>query len=173
MERLVPTSESALLNKALLYRVHDFGDVVALVLVVCVVGPLVEEMFFRGALYARLCHGMTARGAAVRAALVSSLLFVVSHEDARDWPSLVVVALVLGLLRAVSGSLLPCLALHVAFNSVGALALVSGVASVTRPMELSTFAVVASWVAAGGLVVVLARLASAPESARARSQDGP
>lgn len=166
VERFFPASDEQLIRRALLYRTNSVGEVIALVVVVCLVAPLVEETFFRGALYGRL-----ASTSPPRAAALTSLAFVVVHGDPRHWPGLAVVACVLGFLRVASGSLLPCLCLHVAFNAAGVLALVTGVASVTRPFTPPLPWVMASWVLAAVFGAVLLRLADDPGAARARAED--
>jgi membrane protease YdiL (CAAX protease family) len=165
-ERYFPSPEQALLHKTILYGTRDLQQVITLILVVCLVAPLVEEVFFRGALFGRL-----SRYSVRLAAGVSGLLFVLAHDDARDWPALTMVAAALSLLRALGGSLLPCLGLHVAFNSAGVLALVTGKASVTSPLEVPIGVVASSWLAVALLVLLVQRLATAPEVARARAQD--
>ncbi len=166
VERFYPPSDSELIARAALFRTESLGQVIGLTLVACLVAPLVEELFFRGALYGRL-----AKTSAARAAALTGFAFVVMHSDPRHWPALVVVALVLGQLRASSGSVLPCVCLHVAFNAAGVLALVSGAASPTRPLELSFVWVAASWLATALLIAVLLRLAGDPGAARARAED--
>lgn len=166
VERFFPPSDSELLARSALFRTGSLREVIGLTLIACLVAPLVEELFFRGALYGRL-----AKTSATRAAVVTGFAFVVMHSDVRHWPALIVVAVVLGYLRVASGSVLPCLCLHVAFNASGVLALVSGVASPTRPLELSFVWVAASWVMTAVLVAALLRLSDEPGAARARAED--
>jgi membrane protease YdiL (CAAX protease family) len=165
-ERFFPRSDSELLARAALYRADDLVKVVGLTLVVCLVAPLVEELLFRGALYGRL-----AKASAPGAAVVTGFAFVVMHADVRHWPSLIVVASVLGYLRVASGSVLPCVCLHVAFNAAGVLALVSGVASPIRPLDVPLIWIFATWLIAGVLVLALVRLADDPGAAQARAED--
>lgn len=166
VERFYPPSDSELLARSALLRTDSLKEVISLTLVACLIAPLVEELFFRGALYGRL-----AKTSPSRAAVITGFAFVVMHSDVRHWPALMIVALVLGYLRVASGSVLPCLCLHVAFNASGVLALVSGVASPTRPLALSFVWVAASWVATALLVAALVRLADEPGAARARAED--
>jgi len=166
VERWFPTPESQLSSRAALYRTDTLAQVLVLLVVLCALAPLVEELFFRGA-----CYGRLARSGPRVAGLVSGASFVVVHPDPRHWPALSVVSAVLSGLRVASGSLLPCLGLHVTFNAAGVLALVTGTASATRPLEVPPIPLVASWLAAGLLLVVLVRLANNPGASRARAED--
>ena len=166
VEGWAPTPESQLSSRAALFRTDTLGQVLVLVVVLCVLAPLVEELFFRGA-----CFGRLVRSGPRAAALLSGATFVVVHPDARQWPALSVVAAVLSCLRVASGSLLPCLGLHVTFNAAGVFALVTGAASVTRPLAVPPAPLLASWLAAGLLLVVLVRLANNPGASSARAED--
>lgn len=166
VEKFFPTSEADLLSRAALYGTESLADVAALLIVSCLVAPLVEELLFRGALYGRL-----AKGSAAVAGAISGMLFVGVHADLRHWPALLVVGAVLSYLRVASGSLLPCLGLHVAFNAVGVLALVWGVASPTRPFEASSILLFGSWLGVALLLASLLKLADNPDVARARLED--
>ena len=75
--------------------------------------PVIEELVFRGLVYASLARA----AGATRAAVASGVLFGLLHisEPAAVGP-LVVMGVVLGLLRARSGSLGPPLALHLGNN---------------------------------------------------------
>jgi len=165
-EGFFPTSEAQLASRAALYRTDTLGQVLALLLVLCVAAPLVEELFFRGASYGRL-----AKAGPRTAALISGATFVVVHPDLRHWPALVVVAAVLSYLRLAGGSLLPCLGLHVAFNAAGVMALVVGAGSATQPLQLGFVPLVSSWLAAGALILLLTRVSQNPEALRARAAD--
>jgi membrane protease YdiL (CAAX protease family) len=165
-ERLYPTSEEQLLSRAELFRTDGALNILVLLVVLCLAGPLVEELFFRGASYGRLVKS----GPRI-AASVSGATFVVVHADVRHWPALLVVAAVLSYLRLAGGSLLPCLGLHVAFNAAGVLALVTGAASPTRPLDVPVVPLVGSWLGAGVLLGLSTRLSQNPEASRARAED--
>lgn len=165
-ERMYPSSEAQLLSRAELFRTDTTSSILALLVVLCLAGPLVEELFFRGASYGRLVKS----GPRI-AALVSGLTFVVVHSDMRHWPALLIVAAVLSYLRLASGSLLPCLGLHVAFNATGVLALVTGAASPTRPLDVPLAPLLASWLGAGVLLGIASRLCLDPVALRARAED--
>jgi hypothetical protein len=170
MERRWPTPVEELAARATLLSADSVGQKLVIVLCVACVGPLVEELFFRGALFGALARNRGAAGAAITVAVA----FTLSHLDFRTWPALIVVAAVLSHLRAASGSLLPCLALHVGFNAATVIALFTGVSSVTRPMPLSPSVVVSSWLVTMLLVGSVHWLAlRSPEAEEARAQDAP
>jgi membrane protease YdiL (CAAX protease family) len=80
---------------------------------VAVVGPIVEELMYRGA-------GMTlllARYGAPVAVLVTSLAFGLGHGLLRALAALVFFGLVIALLRLRTRSLYPCILVHSLFNA--------------------------------------------------------
>ncbi len=105
----------------------------AIVLVVVVFGPAVEELVFRGVVFngfyrlgAWISTGsngalgsMQPRGKTVFAlsALASSALFALLHLEPVLAPVLVILAFILCSLFRRTGSLLPCFAAHATFNS--------------------------------------------------------
>jgi membrane protease YdiL (CAAX protease family) len=166
VERFFPTEDAQLVARGALYRTDTLPDVARLLLVSCLMAPLVEELFFRGALFGRLV-----KTGVLAAALTTGVAFVLVHSDPRHWPALLLVTAVLSYLRTLGGSLLPCLGLHVAFNASGVLALVSGAASATRPMQVPWGWLGASWLASGLLLGLALRLAEHPLAAAARVED--
>jgi membrane protease YdiL (CAAX protease family) len=166
VERVFPTEDAQLVARAALYRTETLPDVARLLLVSCLMAPLVEELFFRGALFGRLV-----KAGVLGAALTTGIAFVLVHSDPRHWPALLLVTAVLSYLRSIGGSLLPCLGLHVAFNAAGVLALVSGAASPTRPMQVPWSWLGVSWLASGLLLGLALRLAEHPQTAAARVED--
>jgi membrane protease YdiL (CAAX protease family) len=166
--RFRPESEANLAHKAALLAADTPVRAVMLVVAAVCVVPLVEEVFFRGAIFSALRRSQTAAGAAV----VTALCFVMTHVEMRDWPSLLLVAIVMSHLRVASGSLLPCLALHVAFNGATIAAHLTGVSSVTQPAPLGWPVVLAGWIATAALVFAVQYVAQrSPEAERARAED--
>jgi uncharacterized protein len=166
-ERLAPTPSEVLAQRAaLLDGSTPLRAALVLVVVGCV-GPLVEELFFRGALFGALRR----THAVVGSTLVSAMAFVISHLDPRMWLPLLVVSAVLGYLRAASGSLLPGLALHVAFNTVTVIAVASGVSSLTAPEDVAAEVLLPGWVVTGLLLLGAARLSRSPDAETARAMD--
>ncbi len=166
VERAYPSTEQELLARAHLLSTKTPARLLALTFAACIVGPFVEELFYRGALFGRLARRAPWAGGAITAGA-----FVLVHGDARAWPTLAVVAAVLTVLRVQSGSLLPCLALHVAFNSVGVFGLATGRVSATRPLDAPVPLLFSSWAACALLMLLAYRLASTPGAERARAED--
>ncbi len=81
---------------------------------VVVVGPVVEELLFRGAIF-----GPLARKNRMSAVIVvSAVFFALVHMEPRVRPPIVLMGLILGYLRASSGSIIPAVLMHVGFNGV-------------------------------------------------------
>lgn len=86
--------------------------------------PIVEEVVYRGILYTAL----ESRAGDVTSIVVVALLFGVVHmpQYQGSWAAIAAVlalSLVLTLLRAATGKLLPCVATHFVFNGIQAVAL--------------------------------------------------
>ncbi len=115
-----PDEQVALLAEQLR---HESGwQMVALLVSIGLLGPIIEELFYRGVLYRLLEE---ARGKWI-AWLTVTVCFVLAHANIRDWPSLLLVSAALTYARTASGSLWPSLAGHVMFNSATLLALFAG-----------------------------------------------
>lgn len=112
VERLSPTPGEQLRQKLALLGHEHALDVVVLFLVIGAIGPLFEELFYRGVLYTRVAW---ARGSAA-AGWLSSAGFVFAHGDVRDWPSLFLVSALITWFRARSGSLWAGVLAHAGFN---------------------------------------------------------
>lgn len=118
----------------------------ALVAGIFVVIPLARELFFRGALFGRL-RGSVSAPVAVS---MTAVLFACSSLDWRAMPSALVLGLVLGGLRAGTGTVLAPIAGHLSFWAVEGIPILRGrdpTADVTYP---------ASWTVAGAAVGLLA-----------------
>lgn len=86
---------------------------VASVLLVCVLAPVIEEMLFRGL----ILRGFLARYARWPAIVVSALLFGASHLNIYQCVVGLLIGLPLGWLYERTRSLIPCIALHAAYNT--------------------------------------------------------
>jgi len=95
--------------------------VLLLALVVVVMAPLAEEVFFRGMLQRTLARRLPIWPAM----LVTSVLFGVSHFQALQLPALAAFGLVLSLLAHRSGRLGPAIWAHVGFNATTVVALLA------------------------------------------------
>lgn len=84
-------------------------------------GPLVEEIFFRGALY----RPLQKTSSPIATIAVTSVMFAISHFAAQTYLPIAIVGLTLGLARHASGSLIPPFLLHAAFNGLSLLAMAS------------------------------------------------
>jgi uncharacterized protein len=167
-ERFMPETERELAARAALLAADSVPRAAILILCVACVVPLVEELFYRGALFG----GLRRTTSASSAALFSALFFVFGHLNPKVWPQLLVAALVLGYLRAATGSVFACIALHVAFNGATVAAHVSGVTSVTRPLVLPWPIMLGGWVATGVLLFLVQYVArKSPEAEAARTED--
>jgi uncharacterized protein len=98
---------------------------VAVALLAVLSAPVVEEIIYRGILYSALAQ---ARGWKIAVGLVT-ILFALVHGP-QYWGStaalaaIVSLSLVLTLLRAATGQLLPCIATHLIFNGIQAVVLI-------------------------------------------------
>jgi hypothetical protein len=107
---------------------------VMLFVLVAVLVPIAEELFFRGMLYPLLRQHWGATGAVI----ISAWIFAAAHFILILFPSFLLVGLLLGLLREKSGSLLPCILFHAIQNSI-VLMLVSGqLSEMSTPASLIT-----------------------------------
>ncbi len=99
-------------------------------LLVVVVAPLAEEMFFRGFLFQGLRRALGTHGAA----LLSGLAFAAIHIMSRDLIGLLLPFTVIGYLFAVllatTGSLWNAILVHFAFNLIGVMGELAGTAGV-------------------------------------------
>jgi hypothetical protein len=91
---------------------------IVLLLLVAVVVPIVEELFFRGMIYPLLRY----RWGAGVAISVSAAIFAAFHFVPLLMPALFFVGLILGYLRERSGSVLPGVLLHAMQNGIALLA---------------------------------------------------
>ncbi|HEV2094002.1 MAG TPA: CPBP family intramembrane glutamic endopeptidase [Rubrobacter sp.] len=102
----------------------------AIILVVVIIGPAVEELVFRGAVFNGLNRlgalvssrtvgpGRTAgRASFVLSALVSSVFFALLHLEPVLLPAILILAIALCALFQRTGSLLPPFVAHATFNS--------------------------------------------------------
>lgn len=89
------------------------SDSVASLLLACVLAPLLEEMLFRGL----ILRGFLARYGRWQAILASALLFGAAHVNIYQFMVAFLIGLPLGWLYERTRSLIPCIALHAAYNT--------------------------------------------------------
>ncbi|HLM73809.1 MAG TPA: CPBP family intramembrane glutamic endopeptidase [Polyangiaceae bacterium] len=129
--------------------------------IVVVIGPLVEEIFFRGALFRPLRKASSA-GATIA---LTSITFAVSHFTPHTYVPIGIVGVALGLARHWSGSLIPPFVLHAAFNGL------SLVAMATSTGDVADRASPPLWVTLAGTAVTVG-LAAGLWALGHRARDG-
>jgi membrane protease YdiL (CAAX protease family) len=138
-----------------------------------VLGPICEELLFRGAIYRPLRQNHSAPAVIV----VTAVLFAVVHLDPHRFPPLFIMGCVLGYLRWASGSLVPPVLMHMAFNTVPFVELMSYAEKPAADAELLPLAVeviagaTAITLCAMALVHVIARKSRTASGAR-RDDEG-
>jgi membrane protease YdiL (CAAX protease family) len=168
VQRVLPTPVEEVAARAALLRPATLGGLVVVLVVVACVAPLVEEMFFRGALYG----GLRRSNALLGTCAVSASCFVVGHLDYKTWPALAIVAAAMTYLRAVSGSLFPSLATHVAFNAFSVLSIAIGGVDLTAPTKIGLLPTVCGWVVTAALMFAVRYVAVRASAARrGRAED--
>jgi len=111
--RLFPRFQAELLEAGRRLAPASAAERVAVFALAALFAPFVEELFFRGALFARL----RLPGSRPSALVISAVCFVVCHLAPPLWPSLAIVAAALTVLRAVGRGIWPCILLHASFNA--------------------------------------------------------
>lgn len=114
---IIPFSESMQKSFTDSYSALSAGNTVISFISVAIIAPIVEEVFFRGLIYTRLKSGMNK----IAAALISSLLFGVMHGE--------IIWMLIGFMSGLAlvwifektKSLLGCIAVHIANNTLSQL----------------------------------------------------
>jgi membrane protease YdiL (CAAX protease family) len=127
VERRFPTPPEQLRAELLMLTPGSVPMALAMLLCVAVLVPYCEELFFRGALFTPLLR----TGPALLAMWATSIAFVLAHQQPRNWPPLLLVALALAELRRASSSIWPGISLHAAFNGATLL-----VVFLTKPADV-------------------------------------
>jgi uncharacterized protein len=99
---------------------HGWPAVAALLLLLAIGAPLVEELFFRGLLLRSLLGRLPAPAAVV----ISAVLFGLAHFEALQIAGLAAFGVILALLAWRTGRLAPGIAAHAAFNAAAVLTVV-------------------------------------------------
>jgi membrane protease YdiL (CAAX protease family) len=142
LERLFPSHEPDSITQ--MYADAALGKRIVIAVVLIGLGPLLEEVFFRGALFRPLRMNKSA----VVVIAATAILFAAAHVDFRMMIPIALVGLALGALRWWSGSLLPSFFAHATFNALGFYAIATSSGSVdAEPALTSTFVVVGTIIA--------------------------
>ncbi len=115
--QLIPFPDKLVSDFAEGQAVLNMGNPVIGFIAVVILGPVVEELFFRGLIYTRIKKGTNM----VVATVISSLLFGILHGEV-IW---IIITFVMGVMFVVmfekTKSLVPCIAIHMANNALAQL----------------------------------------------------
>ncbi|MSP25328.1 MAG: CPBP family intramembrane metalloprotease [Myxococcales bacterium] len=114
LDQYFPKDAAQTFNFSDLFYEATMSRRIAMAVAIVIVGPVIEELFFRGAILGPLAR----RQRSVAAIAMSALLFAFVHPEPRSMPPIFLMGLLLGYLRASTGSILPSIAMHVGFNLV-------------------------------------------------------
>ena len=160
-----PPSEAELEAYARILDAPTPGKKIALLLCLVLVMPVCDELFFCGALFTPLKRGRSAEAVILATAAYDTLLV---GANARDIASILVTALAVSWMRAVSGSVFPSVAARVAFFGVQVVPLVIG----REPKITGTVAALGVALAALSLAGVAAIGRRSERAREARIEDG-
>jgi len=119
IERIFPMPDQITRALADLMTIRSFADGAILILGAVGVAGIAEEMLFRGFLQNSLEHRMPA----ARAIAIGALLFALMHFNPWWFPDVLMMGVLLGLLAWRSGSIVPCIVIHVLYNGISLWAL--------------------------------------------------
>jgi membrane protease YdiL (CAAX protease family) len=166
IERRWPSQAEDTLGKLFQGAAAPKRALIMLVVVVC--GPVLEEVFFRGALF-RPMRKLHPGGMVV---LVTAVLFALAHPAFQMYVPIALVGLALGVVRLASGSILPSMVVHATFNAV------PFVAMILSPGSADSDAPMAPWLVVAGTAATLVILgavfllgARAPRAVHAQEAD--
>jgi membrane protease YdiL (CAAX protease family) len=170
VEHFYPLPPEVLAERMARITPHGTAHGIAIFAVVALLGPCVEEFFFRGALFGALRRG---NGALVTS-LVVSLCFALGHLDLRLFLPLLVAAFALADVREHTGSIWPGLALHAAFNAATlAVVFAGGAADGKAPPMPALFAISGCALSGASCLLVRTLALSSAVAQNARRSDVP
>jgi uncharacterized protein len=155
VEHFYPTAQAELVERVQRITPHSRLEGVAIFVVVVLLGPCVEEFFFRGALFGALRRGHTV----VTTAVAVAACFALGHTDFRLFLPLFVTALAIGDVREHSGSIWPGFAVHAAFNGTTLWAVFLGAAPDGSPPRMPFLAALIGCAGTALLLSAVRRLA--------------
>ncbi len=168
VEHFFPTPAAELARRLARITPHSAVHAVVIGGLVAGLGPLLEELFFRGALFGALRQ----RHSAQVTLWVTALCFVLGHLDFRLFFPLLVAALALGQVREQTGSVWPGVALHSAFNATTLAAIFQGALPKGNPPPIPVSVAVLGCLLALGLFLLVRSLAlSSPVAQNARRSE--
>lgn len=159
IERFYPLPDAVLKHRLSLITPHSFGHGVAIVTVVSILGPCIEELFFRGALFGALRRE---HGAWLTISVVS-LCFVAAHFDLRLLLPLLPAAWLMAELRERSHSIWPGFALHAGFNSLTLVGVFLGFTPNGKAPPIPPALALSSCLAVAGLFLLIPRTKLPPQ----------
>jgi membrane protease YdiL (CAAX protease family) len=169
IERRWPTPVEEIAEQMAALRVETWTQRLVLPVVIACLGPLIEEVFYRGALQRALRRVYPD----TMVVPVVALLFALGHGNPRALAPIFVVGLAFGLVRALSGSLLSPLVAHMCFNCVVVIGLLTGSLTIEPDVRPLPWALALGGIAATILLVAaiifVARRSERAE--RARQED--
>jgi len=180
IERAYPTkSDDSLLE---LFRSATTAQRIGFVVVITLVGPLLEEVFFRGALFNVQDNAREGRAAddtprratsPVFVIALSAALFALAHMEWQKFLPLGIVGLILGFLRHNSGSILPSFLLHAAFNAVPCYFMITAGPATNQPEQEAPRWLIASTLAGSLALLSAIHLIGARAARRAQELERP
>ncbi|HEY0465762.1 MAG TPA: type II CAAX endopeptidase family protein [Polyangiaceae bacterium] len=156
VDRIYPLPDEVLRRRLALITPHSIAHGVAIVVVVSLVGPCVEEFFFRGVLFGALRRAHSA----LLTVTVVTLCFVAAHMDSRLLLPLLPAAWLMAEVRERTASIWPGLALHAGFNSVTLLGVFCGLVPAGKPPPVPLPIAFLGCLAAASLFRIIRRIAA-------------
>ena len=157
VDHFFPLPPSLLAERLTRITPHSLAHGVAIFLVVAGAGPLVEELFFRGALFGALRRGESA----FTTVCITALCFALGHLDTHLLLPLFATAVVIGYVREWSGSIWPGVLLHAAFNGITLALAFHGELPGGHPRNLPIFGAISGCFLSFALLALLRRFALA------------
>lgn len=114
---IIPFPESLMDSFVASHDTLSMGNPFVNFISVAILAPIVEEVFFRGLIYTRLKAGMNI----IVAAILSAIMFGVMHGEIIWILYAFVVGIMLVWVFETTNSLLPCIVIHIANNSLSQL----------------------------------------------------
>ncbi len=168
VEHFYPSPAAELARRLARITPHSTAHGVVIFGLVAGLGPMLEEFFFRGALFGALRQ----RHSALVTLWVTALCFVLGHLDVRLFFPLLIAAFALGQVREQTGSVWPGFALHAAFNSTTLVAVFQGALPSGNPPPIPVFVAIFGCALALGLSLLMRSLAlSSPVAQNARRSE--